>query len=377
MRLGFVIILVSAIGFVGGCNQVENNSGNSSAGSLTSEPIRTGPAVEVAEKEIDLGDIPVEEAEVVGQILLYNPGSKPLRITKVTGPCSCFIGSAGDKLIQPGDAGELVIRFDKSKIDAGPARKLANIYTNDPENELTKVYFNFTIGRDPIEEQLRALRVALAGIKHEMHLLRSEIKKTQIKKTPREGIVKNRPSDTTVYKINIGESPVLGAKDAAVTIVEFGDFQCSYCVREFPKIKQILQEYPKEVRFVLKHYPLGFHKKAPPAHAATELARLEGGNEAFWKMHDLILANPKKLEIADLRGYAQSLNLDLKQFDTVMVDPDKITELLQADLAEAKKCKVRATPTVLINGLKMTNRTLEGYQSRINQILKKKVATKN
>ena len=91
-------------------------------------------------------------------------------------------------------------------------------------------------------------------------------------------------------------------------------------------------------------------------------------------MHDLIMANPKKLEISDLRGYAQSLNLDLKQFDTVMADAEKINELLKADLVEAKKCKVRATPTVLINGLKMTNRTLAGYQTRINQILKKEVA---
>jgi protein-disulfide isomerase len=96
-----------------------------------------------------------------------------------------------------------------------------------------------------------------------------------------------------------------------------------------------------------------------------------------WQMAVLIMANPKKLEIADLRGYAQSLNLDLKQFDTVMADAEKINELLKADLAEAKKCKVRATPTVLINGLKMTNRTLPGYQSRINQILKKEVAAGN
>ena len=57
-----------------------------------------------------------------------------------------------------------------------------------------------------------------------------------------------------------------------------------------------------------------------------------------------------------------------------MADPEKINELLKADLAEAKKCKVRATPTILINGLKMTNRTLQGYQSRINQILKQEVA---
>ena len=225
-----------------------------------------------------------------------------------------------------------------------------------------------------INEQLETLRVEVAEIRHQIMYLRADIRKIQ---TPRTAAVPKTPPDTTVYTITIGNSPVLGAKNAPVTIVEFGDFQCPYSIREFPKLKQILKKYPDQVRFVLKHYPLRYHKKAPPAHAATELARREKGPEAFWKIHDLILANPKKLEISDLRGYAQTLNLDLLQFDTVMADAEKINELLKADLAEAKKCQVRATPTVLINGLKMTNRTLQGYQARINQILKKEVAAGN
>ena len=189
------------------------------------------------------------------------------------------------------------------------------------------------------------------------------------KRVASKPIPKRPPPDATIYKINLDGAPFLGSEQAPITIVEFGDFQCPYCIREYPKIQQIIQQYPDQVRFVFKHYHLRFHKKAPPAHAAAELARREKGSEAFWKMHDLIMANPKKIEIADLRGYAQSLNLDLKQFDTVMANAEKINELLKADLAEAKKCKVRATPTVLINGLKMTNRTLEGYQARIQQIL--------
>ena len=197
------------------------------------------------------------------------------------------------------------------------------------------------------------------------------------KRVASKPIPKRPPPDMTIYKINSDGAPFLGSEEAPVTIVEFGDFQCPYSVREYPKIQQILKQYPEKVRFVFKHYPLRFHKKAPPAHAAAELARREQGPKAFWKMHDLILANPKKLEISDLRRYAQTLNLDLNHFDSVMADPEKINDLLKTDLAEAKKCQVRATPTVLINGLKMTNRTLAGYQARINQILKKEVAAGN
>ena len=184
--------------------------------------------------------------------------------------------------------------------------------------------------------------------------------------------------DTTVYDINIGSSPVLGPKDAPVTIVEFVDLQCPYCVREYPKIKRVLKKYPDEVRVVFKHYPLGFHKQAKGAHAAVELAKLEGGNEAFWKMHDMIMAHPKNLEISDLRGYAESLDLDMAKFDEVVSDPKKIDQLLAVDLAEAKKCKVTGTPTVMINGLKMDGRSLQAYDTRIDEILekaKKAVAT--
>ena len=232
------------------------------------------------------------------------------------------------------------------------------------------------VGNQPINdnfviEQLEIIRAEVAELRHQIMHLRADIRKIQTSKAP---AVPKTPPDTTVYTIEIDDSPFLGAKEAKVTIVEFGDFQCPYCVREFPKIQQILKQYPDQVRFVFKHYPLRFHKKAPPAHAAAELARREKGADAFWKMHDLILANPKNLEISDLRGYAQSLNLDLKRFDSVMADPDKMNELLKADLAEAQKCHVRATPTVLINGLKMTNRTLPAYQARINQILPKETA---
>ena len=63
------------------------------------------------------------------------------------------------------------------------------------------------------------------------------------------------------------------------------------------------------------------------------------------------------------------MNLDLAKFDEVMADDTKITDLLREDLAEAKKCDVRGTPTVFINGLRLADRSIEGYKSRINNIL--------
>ncbi|MCP4590624.1 MAG: thioredoxin domain-containing protein, partial [bacterium] len=123
------------------------------------------------------------------------------------------------------------------------------------------------------------------------------------------------------------------------------------------------------VRFVFKNFPLSFHKQAKPVHAAGVLAAKKD-TQTFWKMHDLILANPKKLAVAELRKHAESLGMDLEKFDTVMADSAQIDALLAADMAEAKRCGVRGTPTVLVNGLKLANRKIDGYKGRIDEILK-------
>ena len=220
---------------------------------------------------------------------------------------------------------------------------------------------------------IQALQAEVTSLKTEVAAVRADQKKilgelAEIKKASKAPQRKQRKPDTTVYNVNIGDSPILGPKDAPVTIVEFADLQCPYCTREAPVLKQILKDYPNDVRLVVKHFPLSFHKQAKPAHAAVELAGKVG---KFWEMHDLIVANPKKLNIADLRNHAESLGMDLNEFDAAMADPGQIDALLAADMAEAKKCKVRGTPTILINGLKLAKRKPEGYKARIDEILAK------
>ncbi len=179
-----------------------------------------------------------------------------------------------------------------------------------------------------------------------------------------------RKPDTKIYDINIGDSPYLGAKDAAVTIVEFTDFQCPFCIREVPKLKQLVKEYPDDVKLVFKNYPLNFHKQAKPAAAAAMLAAKQKGNDAFWEMHDKIIAGgTKKLDVPTLRGYAEEAGLELADFDAVLADAAKIDALLKPDMDEARKCGVRGTPTVLVNGLKQQPRTIEAYKQRIDKIL--------
>ena len=108
-----------------------------------------------------------------------------------------------------------------------------------------------------------------------------------------------------------------------------------------------------------------------PAQAAAELAKRQLGNEGFWKMHDLIMENPQKLEPENLMGYGKQMGLDAVKLSELLNDSQKIDALFEKDMQQAKKCGVRGTPTILINGLKLSSRTPEGYRERINQLLKK------
>jgi protein-disulfide isomerase len=340
----------------------------------------SGPALWLDSATIDLGTIPSEQEIIVGTIPVMNDGDEPLEILKVSGPCACFMGSSGDKVILPGQGGVITVNFDKNKVESGAVKRLVTLETNDPKNELVRVYFTFEVARSDSEEILM-LRTELASVKNELHLLRADMKKvldalSKMSAPGRAGTAapsaatKPRPIDTTVYDVKVDSSPILGKADAPVTIIEWADFQCPFCAREYPKLKEILAAYPDKVRIVFKHRPLGFHKQAKPAHAAAQLAMEQGGSELFWKMHDTIIAGPKALAIKDLRGYAETLNLDLAKFDEVMADPNKIDELIKTDLAAAAKCKVNATPTVMINGLKLSARSIETYKARIDSLLK-------
>jgi len=224
-----------------------------------------------------------------------------------------------------------------------------------------------------IEEQVELLRIEITNIQQDLRMIRSAInevyKHIQSPDTQQAKAEKAKKYDTNIYDVKIGSSPIMGPKDAPVTIVEFSDFQCPYCVREFPKLQKILDEYPDQVRLVFKHYPLSFHKKAPAVHAATELALRQRGVDAFWMMHQMIMDAPKELDIAQLREYAVGLELNMDTFDKTMASEATINELLKADKAEAGKCNVSGTPTILINGLKLTDRSIEGYKARIDGIL--------
>ncbi|HSQ31259.1 MAG TPA: DsbA family protein [Gemmatimonadaceae bacterium] len=139
-----------------------------------------------------------------------------------------------------------------------------------------------------------------------------------------------------------------GKKDAPITLVEFSDFQCPYCERMYPVLKQVEQKYGDKVRIIYRQYPLNsIHPFAQKAAEASLCANEQG---KFWQMHDAMFGDQKKLAVADLKQTAQRLGMSGKKFDSC-IDSGKYVEQIQNDSKEALRSGVTGTPAVFVNGI--------------------------
>lgn len=137
-----------------------------------------------------------------------------------------------------------------------------------------------------------------------------------------------------------------GPENAPVTIVEFSEFQCPFCRRVVPTLREVEERYPGRVRLVFRHFPLARHREAPKAAEAAECARDQG---RFWEMHDHLFANAERLKPADLKAHARAVGIDGAAFDACL-DSGRHAERWKRDLAEAESYGASGTPMFFVNG---------------------------
>ena len=170
----------------------------------------------------------------------------------------------------------------------------------------------------------------------------------------------------SVDKLDLTRAPVRGQEQAPVTIIEFSDLQCPFCARVTPTLQELMKQYPDQVRWVFKSFPLGFHADSPLAHAAALAAQQQG---KFWEMHDLIFANQRNLKRDNLLAEARSLNLDMDRF-TADLDSAEVKQQLEADKKEGEGLGVNGTPAFFINGKSFSGAMpIEQFQAAINNAL--------
>jgi protein-disulfide isomerase len=140
---------------------------------------------------------------------------------------------------------------------------------------------------------------------------------------------------------------IQGPTEAAVTLVEYGDYECPYCGAAYPIIKEVQSRMGERLRFVFRNFPIA--TSHPHAEQAAETAEAAATQGKFWQMHDLLYENQKRLRDPDLRGYAERLALDVERFDKELAEHVHAARVRE-DFMSGVRSGVNGTPTFYING---------------------------
>jgi protein-disulfide isomerase len=140
-----------------------------------------------------------------------------------------------------------------------------------------------------------------------------------------------------------------GPADVPITLVEYGDYECSHCGRAHPIVKAVQRRLGDQLRFVYRHFPIS--NAHPHAEVAAEMAEALGERGKFWPMHDLLFENQNALEPEDLIAYAVPLGLTAEQAAAVLLN-HPFAERVREDFLSGARSGVNGTPTFFINGVR-------------------------
>jgi protein-disulfide isomerase len=184
------------------------------------------------------------------------------------------------------------------------------------------------------------------------------------------------PQDKSVSRTGDAESMhIRGNAGAAVTLEEFGDFQCPPCGSIAGFLDELVKEYEPRLRIVFRNLPLEMHEHARDAALAAEAAGLQG---RFWDMHDVLYREQATWSKADntrelFDSYAGMIGLNLDQFKKDM-EGEKARGRVESDEQRANSLGIKMTPTVFINDRQIApnDKTPDGLRAAINAALKEK-----
>ena len=150
-------------------------------------------------------------------------------------------------------------------------------------------------------------------------------------------------------EVEVGKSEIRGDKKAEYTVIAFSDFQCPFCKRGDDTIKAVMQKYDKKVRYIFKHFPLGFHPEATPASKAAWAAGKQG---KFYEYHDKLFENQGKLGDELYVQIAKDLKLNMDKFNKDRAS-DEAQKQIDEDIKAGQAVGISGTPGFILNGVKI------------------------
>lgn len=186
-------------------------------------------------------------------------------------------------------------------------------------------------------------------------------------------VTMNIPPPVFVSELDDGVSPVKGATNAVVTIVEFSDFECPFCKQVQSVLKQIVESYGRTVRLVFKHLPLEGHRNSLPAARAAYCAAEQ---DRFWQFHDAVFA-AGNLSPPVFEQIASNLGLGLPKFQECVASERSRAAVIK-DIEAARLLRIESTPSFVVNGKVIKGAlSLAEFQRIIEQELNQRTTSTN
>jgi protein-disulfide isomerase len=211
----------------------------------------------------------------------------------------------------------------------------------DPTEDQLQVFYEglqtdepFTAARAKIVATLRQLRLTKARAAYLQSLRRQADVRVALA-PPRADVA-------------LENAATRGPRDAHVLVVEFADYECSYCQRIHPDLKKLQAEFPGKVAVAFKDFPLPMHSHAKKA---AEAARCAGAQGRFWEYHDVLFENQPALDVRHLIAYADELDLDVERFADELTR-DVHSRRVHEDFRGGILSGVNGTPTFFVNGVR-------------------------
>jgi protein-disulfide isomerase len=172
-----------------------------------------------------------------------------------------------------------------------------------------------------------------------------------------------------IVEVSAEGAPFKGSANAPITIVEFSDFQCSYCKRVLNVLNQVMEHYPNQVKLAFRDFPIvNIH---PNAQKAAEAAHCAAEQGKFWEYHDLLFEKQDTIATANFVEHAKTLGLELTPFQACL-DSQKYREKIERNYADGVKAGVSGTPAFFINGRPLSGaQPLEAFKAVIDEELER------
>jgi protein-disulfide isomerase len=260
---------------------------------------------------------------------------------------------------------DLLIVAEAAKRKVGPEdivrTEISDKITQPTEAQISKLYEE---NKANIKTDLAGARPALINYLQQQQQEKLEAALAEkLRAGARVQVLLTEP-DPPFLNVGIAGGATRGDTNAAVTVVEFTDFQCSACGAMYPIAEDVLKSYGNRVRFVIRNFPLTtLHANAFHAAQAAEAAKAQG---KFWEYIDLMFKNQTALDDESLKKYATLLGLDRERFDAELA-AEKYVPVIRRDTADGEMYGVEGTPTFFINGLVLTDYSADGLRAAIER----------